>query len=112
MMTSQKPSPPGRPELPDFLEPPVVEVSLSLQFEPLRKLHNPHIGIFWSEVRHQFPFVEEQPPLPPVLEVLGPPPQAESSMRVEVLRVPPVVRSWFMNPSRSELIQVQQDRFI
>ena len=101
-----------RPALPDFFEPPVVEVSLSLQFEPLRNLQTPHLGIFWSDIRHQFPFAEEQPPIPPAVEVLGPPPHAESSMRVEVLRIPPVNRCWFMNAGRSELLQVQRDRFI
>jgi uncharacterized protein (TIGR04255 family) len=101
-----------RPSLPDFGRPPVVEVTLSVQYERLKNIRTPHLGLFWAAVRSQFPHLEEYPPIPPVIEALGPTPELESGMRVEFLKVPPVPRCLFINADGSELIQVQKDRFI
>ena len=101
-----------RPALPSFRRPPVIEVSLSVQYPPLTELRTPHLGLFWEAIRKKFPTVQEQPPLPPVIEVMGLPPDQEGGMRVELLRVPPVPRCWFMTKDESEVLQVQQDRFI
>jgi len=101
-----------RPALPDFQRPPVIEVSLSVQYEPLSQLRTPHLGLFWESIRDHFPVIQEQPPLAPVIEVMGLPPDQEGGMRVELLKVPPVPRCWFMSKDGSELLQVQQDRFI
>jgi len=68
--------------------------------------------LFWEKIRTKFPVVQEQQPIAPVIEVLGLPPDQEAGMRVELLKVPPVPRCWFMNNEGSELLQVQQDRFI
>ena len=37
--------------LPDFENPPVAEVVLSAQFEPLEHFQVPHIGLLWQEYR-------------------------------------------------------------
>jgi uncharacterized protein (TIGR04255 family) len=99
-------------DLPEFSNPPVVEVTLSVQFERLEALRNPHVGLFWSELRNEFPDVEERPPLPPVFESFGVQENTENTFKLEVLEVPPVSRYWFLNRKGSELIQLQQDRFI
>lgn len=101
-----------RPALPDFRQPPVVEVTLSVQHSPLVELRTPHLGLFWETVKTEFPVIQEQLPIAPVIEVLGLPPEQEAGMRVELLRVPPIPRCWFMRKDESELLQVQQDRFI
>ena len=98
--------------LPEFNKPPVVEVALSIQFDPVEGLGAPQLGLLWSEFRADFPRTEEQPPLEPDFErfdsevVVGP------SVRIESFTVPPVPRLWFLNEAGTELIQVQQTRFI
>lgn len=97
--------------LPDFQDPPVVEVALAVQFEPLTNLRTPQLGLLWSDFRGRFPKIEEHPPLDPMMErfgVKGPP---TASIRFEMVRRPPVPRCWFLNESGTELVQVQQDRF-
>jgi uncharacterized protein (TIGR04255 family) len=101
----------GRPEdLPDFRKPPLAETVLSLQFEPISGLTTAHLGLLWLRFREQLPFIEEQPPLPPVVEKFGPPAPAQVEVTVE--EKPPVPRLWFLNQDKTELIQVQADRFI
>ena len=55
-------------DLPDFTDPPVVEVAFAVRFEPLRKLTAPEIGRFWTTAEALLPNAEEATPLPPALE--------------------------------------------
>src|SRR2546422_5562505 len=102
-----------RPNIPDFDNPPVVEVVLSIQFEPLEGLHTAHLGLLWGQFRDRFPRTEDQPPLNRVIEDLEPsvPPEA-GGIRIEFFDRFPSPRLWFLNEDGTELIQVQQDRFI
>jgi uncharacterized protein (TIGR04255 family) len=97
-------------DLPDFHNPPLDEVALSVQFDPIQGLQTPQIGLFWSKLRSEFPKTEQHPPLDPVIERFGPPPRP--SGRFEISNAPPAPRCWFLKEDSTELIQVQQDRFI
>ncbi len=97
-------------DLPDFRNPPLAETVLSLQFEPIAGLTSAHLGLLWQRFRERLPLIEEQPPLPPMLETFGPPSPARVEVTVE--EKPPVPRLWFLNQDKTELIQVQADRFI
>jgi uncharacterized protein (TIGR04255 family) len=102
----------SRPKLPDFELPPVIEVALSMQFDALLDLRAIHLGDLWDIFgRSDFPSTEEQPPLPPQFEKAGSsrgllPPQ------IQILNVPPLPRYFFISGSGSEIIQIQQDRFV
>ena len=98
--------------LPDFTDPPVIEVALSVQFDALSALRTPQLGLLWQEFRKEFPATEEHPPLEPVIERFGVRPTQEGAVRVEMLRRPPTPRCWFLNKDGTELIQIQQDRFV
>lgn len=99
--------------LPDFENPPVVEVALSVQFDPVKDLRAPIVGFFWNEVRDRFPVIHEQPPLEPVYERFGVPADtAKGGIQLRLIDSPPPSRCWFVNESGTELIQVQNDRFI
>ena len=104
-MNSSRPS-----DLPDFGKPPLAEVVLSLQFESLPGLTTAHVGLLWGRYRDRLAQIEERPPLPPASESFDPP----SPPRVEVAfeDKPPAPRVWFVNEEKTELLQVQQDRFI
>jgi uncharacterized protein (TIGR04255 family) len=99
--------------LPEFTNPPVVELALDVQFEILPRLRGPQLGLFWASIRDRFPVVEEQGPLSPMTaETFGRPSSQETRIELSLLDVPPVPRFWFLNQARTELVQVQPDRFI
>ncbi len=99
-------------KLPDFTNPPLAEVALSVQFEPLEKLRTAQIGLLWSEFRQRFPVTEEYAPLDSVIERFGIPRTSAPEVRMQMLETLPVPRVWFVNAAGTELIQVQQERFI
>lgn len=101
-------------DLPDFVQPPVTEVVLGVQFGTLDRFKAPHLGLVWSEFKDRFPDIEEQPPLDPVFETFadkgpgGPMPRPQ----LQVLSVPPLPRIFLINRDRTELLQFQTDRFL
>jgi len=97
--------------LPDFEAPPVVEVSLGVQFEPLEGLRTPQVGLLWQEFRQDFPGIEEHPPLESVQETFGKP-RVAPQISLELKELPLAPRVFFLDAEGTALIQVQQDRFI
>jgi len=98
--------------LPEFDNPPVTEVVLGIQFDKLDLLKTPQLGYVWQAFRDRFPQTEEQPPLTPAFEQFGPKPGGRPTVRLELSPIPPRPRVWLLNESGSELLQVQQDRFV
>lgn len=99
------------PDLPDYDDPPVIEVALSVQFEPLKALRTPHLGLLWERYRERFPRIEEQAPLPRVFETFGGQPEPGPPFRLQLVERPEPPRVWFLNDAQTELVQIQQDRF-
>ena len=98
--------------LPDFGRPPVNEVVLSIQFEPLGPLLSYHLGEFWQSIRSKYPKAEVHPPIDPVYERLGPPIFRPLGVQIEFGQAPLSSRLWLLNDAGTELIQIQQDRFV
>jgi len=96
--------------LPDFERPPIAEVAISIQFEPLEGFTVPKLGMLWSEFREEFPITEDAAPINPVYEVFGVVQNPKLGMKLT--NVPPLRRSWFLNEAGTELLQIQEDRFI
>ena len=109
---AEKTNKPARPPLPDFKNPPVAEVALSLQFDPLPLLRTPHLGLLWERYRESFPKFEVQAPLLPEVEWFGLPTSSGFTPQVKFLTAPPMPRCLFINERGSELVQIQQDRFV
>lgn len=103
--------PSGR-EYPDFLNPPIVEVALDVQFQPIKGLNTPRLGLLWQRFKSKYPRVEEHPSLGRMEERLGVHPPTTSSVHVGFFESLPLPRLWFLNPEGTELIQVQRDRFV
>lgn len=99
--------------LPDFLNPPVNETALSIQFAPLQqdKFGLPHYGLYWSRIRREFPKYQVMPPLGNVTEQFGPSAPMIQGFGMKFI-THPEVRAWFVDDSGTRLIQVQRDRFI
>lgn len=98
--------------LPDFGEPPLIEVALSVQFDKLDALQIPQLGLAWQAFRNRFPKTEEQPPLEPSFEQFGPRVGGHRGVRLELLSTQPTPRLWFLNEEGTELVQIQRDRFV
>jgi uncharacterized protein (TIGR04255 family) len=99
--------------LPDFEHPPVVEVALSVQLEPLAKLSTQDLAVFWDEVLHRERSWKEAPPIPPALEWFGiPQPQANVELRFQQLEEPPPHRALFVSTDQTSLLQLQRDRLV
>ena len=97
------------PGLPDFKSPPVTEVVLGLQFNSAAGFLTPHLGLVWERFRSEFPHVEEQAPLTPVFEIFGQGAQPPQFLNIGFPQMP---RVFFINADRSQLLQVQRDRFV
>ena len=54
--------------LPFYNAPPVVETVLGVQFEPLEKFSNAHLGIFWKSLGEEWANVSDAAPIEPVFE--------------------------------------------
>src|ERR1035438_5436431 len=107
------PSVTSRPvDLPDFANPPVAEVVLSVQFEALSRMRAAHFGLFWARIRDRYPRTEERPALEPVVERFPEPARRRFDVQFPILEVPPMPRVWFFHRTENELLQVQTDRFV
>ena len=94
--------------LPEFDAPPIVEVALGIQFEPIFGLRPIELGPLREKWRPDYPIAQEHPPLPPTIEAEGSePPQVRFS-----LGPAPDVRLWFLSDDETNLVQLQPDRLI
>ena len=94
---------------PDFDKPPVTEVALSVQFEPLQ-LHAVHFGLLWENYRADLKDHEDKAPLNTIIEQFGE--HKRAAAQLELLQEPVLPRCWFSNHAGTELVQVQRDRFV
>jgi uncharacterized protein (TIGR04255 family) len=99
-------------DLPDFTDPPLNEVILSVQFATLSNLKSGHIGLLWERLRSQYPSFSEQAPLPTLFETFGVLSQAPPLMQVQTFLTPPLPRYWFERPGFPDLLQIQHDRIL
>lgn len=98
---------------PKFSRPPVVEVALGVQFEPIEGLGVAHMAKYWEEIREEYPGWTEHPLLPHIVEGFGPPSAGPARMQIELgPSHHPLRRSWFATADGDRLQQLQADRFI
>jgi uncharacterized protein (TIGR04255 family) len=100
-------------DLVDFDSPPVTEVVLGVQFNSLERFLSPHLGVVWTEFKQDFPMVEEHQSLPPTFETFGTPAAFMiPSVNFQIMTRPEMLRVHFLNGERTQLLQVQRDRFL
>lgn len=104
MAETSKPS-----EFPDFENPPVIEVVCGVQFDEAASYHATTFGNFWQRVRHDYPTVEDKPPLASVFERSKLVPQA---LKAEITEGPIFPRVFLVHRNPNWLIQLQRDRFL
>lgn len=96
--------------LPDFGAPPVVEMSVGVQFEGLTGYNSLLVGEYRSRVLKDYPVIEEHPPLEPAFETFGSHDSSFVGARVELVTSAIQPRFFMLNDNGSELIQLQRDR--
>ncbi len=98
-------------DLPEFKKPPVTEVVLGVEFDPLLQFKSAHAGRYWGTVAARYPNTEQQPPLLSSIEKFG-----NAFWEVQTVRLamfdPEAVRHWFISADNNFLVQLQRDRFI
>ena len=104
MSASQEP-------LPTFVDPPVIEAVLGVQFAPLQQLSILHFGIYWAQIQEAYPHQEIKPALVPAIEEFERQPGSEAIVRFGPVSEPEL-RCWFIDSGSTRLIQTQKDRFI
>lgn len=100
-------------DLSDYLSPPVTEVVLGVQFNSLDRFLTPHLGLVWEEFNSEFPLIEEHPYFPPSFETFGmPAPFMIPNANFQIITRPEMMRINFLNAEKTQLLQVQRDRFL
>jgi uncharacterized protein (TIGR04255 family) len=97
--------------LPDFENPPVSEVALSVEFLPLANWRSPHAGLYWARLKLRYPHTEVHPAILSQIERFGDQFWQPPTVQVQ-LGNPDIARSWFLAEPKTHLIQVQRDRFV
>jgi uncharacterized protein (TIGR04255 family) len=95
-----------------FENPPVQEVAFSASFETPKLMSAAFVGIFWSQLRREFPVLSENSPIPPVVEqpLLGT--SIPLVPQVQMLNLPPLRRAVLKSEDGKHIMQLQQDKFI
>lgn len=97
--------------LPTFENAPVVETVMSVQFDPLSKLTDAHLGGFWFERRDAWPTVQTQQPIEPVVESFDDRDHWPPHGLAFRLGGRPEIRVQMLNEESGRLTQLQRDRF-
>lgn len=99
-------------ESPKFKNPPVVEVVMGVQFDPLDKMKAVHLGEFFSAWKADYPAATDMPPIPPATEVFGDEVAGRRTLQISFgqpqAQIP---RQWFED-ANGNLVQIQDDRFV
>jgi len=96
--------------LPDYDEPPVIEVVCGVHFQRIDSLIAPYLGLLWEKIRKEFPLCKEVAPLAPVIERFGA--NDQSTAELAIPDILSLSRIWFESQDGNGLIQVQRDRFL
>jgi uncharacterized protein (TIGR04255 family) len=97
--------------LPEFGRPPVSEVAASIHFPALSNWRSVYGGVFWTQIRSDYPAAQSAIPLPYATEKFD-----EITFLTEPIRFqaadPDLQRFWFLSEDGTKLLQVQKDRLI
>lgn len=102
---------PSENNLPEFEAPPLNEVVMGIQFQPVPAYQQILSHEVWRLFRDQFPVVQEHPPLGPQFETFGMP-SAPQMFPINLISGASHDRFWFLSEFGSNLIQFQPDRLL
>ena len=85
---------------PSFKNPPVNEVAIGLEFENLDRLLIPHFGLFWAQIKSEFPTAQHASPF------------TGGQIASDGATGLPLPRIWFVDQSEERLLQLQSTRIV
>lgn len=98
---------------PSFESPPVVETAISVSFKPLKGFGNAHLGLFWQQVRDEYPQRTDAEPIEPQEERFdgrrGPTPPR---LQFRLSRVRPAARLQMASQDGHRMVQLQNGRLV
>ena len=98
--------------LPKFDDPPVIETVLAVQFDPLPKFKNAHLGLFLATLGKEWLNVSDAPPLPAQFERFEPVISWEAvGIQLEVTQEI-ALRIQARNTPKNRMIQLQNGRLL
>lgn len=104
---------PSAPQLPEYDNPPLIEVVFGIQFKAIEGLKTPHIGAFWDKIgRTEYPIFREMPLLRHIVESYGPSRSEPANSELGLFKSPPLPRLFFISEDETRLIQLQADRLL
>jgi len=96
---------------PDYVDPPVVETILGVQFDPLASWRNAHLGVFWKTLNtDDWPNVSDAPPLQPQFERFAESARWAMFGAQLTLTQDPSARLQIKNKAGDRMIQLQNSR--
>ncbi len=84
--------------LPDYRDPPLVEVAIGCSFAPLDAFKLPHVGEYWACIKEEYPACEQRAPI-------GEAPRISDSLPF------PFPRIWFVGEDETQVVQLQNGGF-
>lgn len=97
-------------DLPDFTDPPLIEVVMGVQFPEPHAYSQIYAGEIWNLFRDQFPQVQELPAIMPQFETFGR--DKPGTVNFELVDGPGANRFWFITEGGDQLVQFQSDRLL
>ncbi len=86
-----------------FQNPPINELIITTYFNPpISNLRNEHIGIFWSQIKDDFPKSSQQVPIG----------SGETAIMDVENEISPMPRYWFISKDETNLLQIQKNAFM
>jgi hypothetical protein len=85
---------------------------MSVQFAPLPSLRSVHAGLYWNEIRTEYPKASEQAPIAPAFETFGGNPAQAPMFQIQTLLAPPMPRHWFETETGEHLVQLLYVAFV
>lgn len=100
-------------DLPDYQNPPIDEVALGVQFDPIAGFTDAHAGLMWGQLRDRYPRTEVHPPADiPIEDLSGPPPVPTGPSIFFGAGQQPASRTWLISDDDTELLQIQGSRVV
>jgi uncharacterized protein (TIGR04255 family) len=91
-----------------YKNPPINELIIGAYFDqPIAPLRSEHVGLFWAEIRKEFPKIQQQPELS--LPLVGPTLTFQIGLGDEPYPMP---RFWLISEDDTVLMQIQKNAFI
>ncbi len=97
--------------LPEYDAPPLDEVVMGIQFAPLSRFRQAHLGVYWSRIRDRYPLLEDHAPIFQQVEPQDIVP-SQPSFTLDFSTTNPFTRSWYLTDDRRTIIQLQRDKFV